>query len=134
MRVSSHERKIATSGTTTRIESCAPVMRIDANSWAEPIASGKRAVAASMFGYAMRIASDSWAMPIVATSTMTRGASKSRRMMVMSSSAPYNVPTTSAASRANQNGTPYCAVNNTRRPAPTSPMPPTAKLMTRVAR
>ena len=48
-------------------------------------------------------------MPIVATSTMTRGASKSRRMIVSSSSAPYSVPTTSATSTANQYGTPYCS-------------------------
>ena len=73
-------------------------------------------------------------MPIVATNTMTRGASKSRRMTVTSNSAPYNVPTASAASTASQYGTWYCSVNSARSPAPTRPMPPTAKLMTRVAR
>ena len=50
VRVRNHERKTATSGTTIRIESCAPVIRIDAISCADPIASGKRATAASMFG------------------------------------------------------------------------------------
>ena len=54
----------------------------------EPMACGNRAPGASMSGYAVRIASESWAMPMVATSTMTRGASKSRRMTISSMSAP----------------------------------------------
>ena len=92
-------------------------------------------MAASIFGYAMRIASESWAMPIVATSTMTRGASKSRRMIVtLQQRAVERADDERDEHRQPERHVGTAAVSNTSRPAPTRPMPPTAKLMTLVAR
>ncbi len=71
---------------------------------------------------------------MVETSTTTRGAKKSRRITTSSITAPKSVPTISAAMAASQNGMLYSMASNARRLAPTSPMLPTAKLMTRVDR
>ena len=107
-----------------------------ATSFTDPIGTGKRAPGASISGKAARMASESWAMPIVATSTITRGALKSRRITISSTSAPNSVPTTSAdRQRRASTGTPYCADHQgEERRRRGSRCWPTAKLMTRVDR
>ncbi len=55
-------------------------------------------------------------------------------MTVISTAAPKTSPTSSAITRAIQNGTPYWRTSKESRTAPTTPMLPTAKLMILVAR
>ena len=71
---------------------------------------------------------------MVETSTTTRGAKKSRRITTSSITAPNSVPTIRDPMPASQNGMSYSMMSSARRLAPTSPMLPTAKLMTRVDR
>ena len=125
----------ATIGTTTSTASCAPVTRTPSTSfqvWST--AGGYVAPKSVISGYAVTIASARPEMPMVETSTTTRGAKKSRRITTSSITAPKSVPTIRDAMAASQNGMSYSMTSSARRLAPTSPMLPTAKLMTRVDR
>ena len=88
VRLRSHPRPTASRGTTMRMVSDGPVIRMSAISRTAPMGTGKRAPGASISGNEARMASESWAMPMVATSTITRGAVNSRRITISSTTAP----------------------------------------------
>ncbi len=121
-------------GASTRTERSVPCMLTPATVQDPLKGDGYRAVTLLGEGISTAITCASWATPIVATSTTTLGARRRRRTIVASTAAPKTTPMRSDRKKAIQNGTWYWRLSRASITAPTTPMPPTAKLMIRVAR